>query len=106
MALEIDTNNFQSTLDNNKFVLIDFWAQWCGPCRMLLPTIQELSEELKDKITICECNVDDNPSIAEQFEIMSIPALLIFKDGKLIAERHGGASKNTLIEWIDSQINA
>ena len=70
-----------------------------------MTTIQELSEELKDKITIYKCNVDENPEIAEQFGIMSIPALLIFKNGNLIAQKNGGASKNTLIDWINSEIN-
>ena len=88
----------------DKTVFCDFWANWCGPCRMLLPTIEELSSELADKITITKCNVDENPNIAEKFGIMSIPALLIFKNGELVEQRVGGSSKQNLINWINSVI--
>lgn len=104
MTLEINENNFSTTLSENNLVLVDFWAQWCGPCKMLLPTIEELSKEMVDKILITKCNVDENNEIAEKFNIMSIPSLLIFKNGKLIAQRNGGASKSTLKEWIESNI--
>lgn len=104
MALEINENNFNEIINSEKPVLVDFWAQWCGPCKMLLPTIEELSSELVDKITITKCNVDENPNIAEKFGIMSIPALLIFKKGELVEQRVGGSSKQNLINWIDSVI--
>lgn len=104
MVLEINENNFNETINSEKPVLVDFWAQWCGPCRMLLPTIEELSSELADRITIAKCNVDENPNIAERFGIMSIPALLVFKNGELIEQRVGGSSKQNLINWIDGVI--
>lgn len=104
MTLEINENNFDSIINSNKPILIDFWAQWCGPCRMLLPTIEELSTELADSITIYKCNVDENPTLAEKFGIMSIPSLLIFKNGKLLEQKTGGSSKQNLIDWINNVI--
>ena len=104
MVQEINENNFDTLINSEKPVLVDFWAQWCGPCRMLLPIIEGLPEKIGDKITIYKCNVDDSPAIAERFEIMSIPSLLIFKDGKLIARRTGGSSEQHLIDWINETI--
>ena len=104
MTLEINESNFDSIINSEKPILIDFWAQWCGPCRMLLPTIEELSTELADSITIYKCNVDENPALAEKFSIMSIPSLLIFKNGKLLEQKTGGSSKQNLIDWINNVI--
>ena len=104
MALEINENNFDSIINSEKPVLVDFWAQWCGPCRMLLPIIEELSIELANSIVVYKCNVDENPNLAEKFGIMSIPSLLIFKNGKLLEQKTGGSSKQNLIDWINNVI--
>ncbi len=104
MSIEVNSQNFDQLTSSDKPCLIDFWAEWCGPCRMLSPIINELSEELADKITICKCNVDDNMSIAEKFKVMSIPTLIIFHKGKLVDQHIGGSSKNALKEWIESNI--
>ena len=105
MTIEINESNFETLINSEKPVLVDFWATWCGPCRMLLPTIEELSSEMANEITITKCNVDENPNLAERFGIMSIPALLIFKNGKLIEQKTGGSSKQNLINWIKGAIN-
>jgi thioredoxin 1 len=83
--------------------LVDFWAPWCGPCRMLSPIVDALSQEMKG-LKFGKLNVDENPSISERFEVASIPTLLLFKNGKIIANRVGSTTKETLKEWIDSSM--
>ncbi len=74
--------NFEETIKNNKVVLIDFWAGWCGPCRALAPTISELAREQAGKVLVGKLDVDENPATAERFQVFSIPTMVIFKDGK------------------------
>jgi len=101
------------TLTNDNFdkevkagtLLVDFWAPWCGPCRMLGPIVEQLSEEMKS-VKFGKVNVDEQPELSEKFEVSSIPTLLLFKNGKVIANRVGASSKETLKEWINSSIKA
>jgi thioredoxin 1 len=102
--LIIKKDNFDSLLKNSKEpVLVDFWAEWCGPCRALLPIIEELTAELSG-VTIYKCNVDEEAVLAERFNIQSIPTLILFKDGEVFDRRVGGGSKASLKEWISSKI--
>ena len=85
-------------------VLVDFWAEWCGPCRVISPALEEIAEELGGKLTVAKVNVDDNPHAPSHYGVRSIPALIIFKDGKPTASKIGAAPKSVLREWIDSSI--
>ena len=91
-------------LQNDKPVLIDFWAEWCGPCKMIAPLLDEAAGEYADKLQIVKLNVDENPNVAQKFGIRSIPTLMIFKDGAVQAQKLGAMSKSQLNEFLDSNI--
>jgi thioredoxin 1 len=81
-------------------VVVDFWAEWCGPCRMIGPSLEDISNELAGKVKVVKLNVDENPATADKFGVRSIPTLMIFKDGKLAAQKVGALSKGDLSRWI------
>ncbi|KKP36885.1 MAG: thioredoxin, thioredoxin 1 [Candidatus Peregrinibacteria bacterium GW2011_GWF2_33_10] len=106
MAQIFTDSNFQQEVLNekNKPVLVDFYADWCGPCQMLTPIINELAEEFGDKIKIGKVNVDENSEVAGQYNVRSIPTLLFFKDGSMVAQSVGFMNKESLEEKIKSLI--
>ena len=86
-------------------VLVDFWAEWCGPCKAIGPALEEISESLGDKITIAKLNIDENPSTPQAYNVRGIPTLLIFKNGEVIAEKIGASPKSELEKWLSDNIN-
>ena len=99
-----DQNFKTDVLDSKQPVLVDFWAEWCGPCKAIAPSLEELSDEMTNKLKIVKINVDENPSISQTYSIRSIPALMIFKDGEKISEKMGALPKSALESWVNETI--
>ena len=91
-------------LESDKFVLVDFWAEWCGPCKAIAPALEEISEEMKDKLKVVKVNVDENPTISQSYSIRSIPALMIFKNGVKVSEKMGAIPKSALQAWVNENL--
>ncbi len=105
MAFEFTDTNFQETaMDRNGVSVVDFWAEWCGPCRMVGPIIEELSNDYDGKVLIGKVNVDENPEVSMKFGIRSIPTILILKDGQVVDKQVGATSKQVLLDKIEAQL--
>ena len=104
--ITLNESNFeQEVLKSDKPVLVDFWATWCGPCRMLAPLISQLAIEYSDSIKVGKVDVDENPLLAQSFNISSIPTLIFFKDGKILSQRVGGAPMGVLEAFIKDALS-
>lgn len=102
MIIEINNKNFDSVINNSdKLTIVDFWAEWCGPCRMISPILDDLSNEYSDKIRVIKCNVDESPEVAKRFGIRNIPYISFFKDGKQIDSMVGAMPKANYKNKID-----
>ncbi|MCD7962705.1 MAG: thioredoxin [Rikenellaceae bacterium] len=101
MALAITNSNYEEIIAGDKPVVIDFWAEWCGPCRMVGPIIEELAEEYKDKVVIGKCDVDENNDVAAKYSVRNIPTIIFLKNVEIIDKQVGYAGKDALIEKIN-----
>ncbi len=101
---QVTDNTFDSVLNGGKPVFVDFWAPWCGPCRIIGPIVEELAPSYEGKAVITKLNVDDNPNVAQRFGVTSIPTLMMFKDGKLVDRMVGAAPKGALQQFIDRNL--
>ena len=104
MAKVATNTNFPELLQDNKLIIVDFWATWCGPCRMLSPILDEVEEEMAGQISVVKVNVDDADEIAAKYRIMSIPTLLFFKNGQLVDKTVGAMPKAVLVEKIKANL--
>ena len=86
-------------------VLVDFWAEWCGPCKMIGPALEEISDELDGRLTIAKLNIDDNPEVAGRLGVRGIPTMMLFKDGEVAATKVGAAPKSALKAWVLGELN-
>lgn len=103
-ALVVTDNNFNEVINSDKPVLVDFWAEWCGPCQMLAPIVEELAGDFEGKAIVAKLDVDSNPNITGQFGIRSIPTLLIFKNGELIDKQVGVVPKHALAQKLNANL--
>ena len=99
-----DSSFEADVLNSDKPALVDFWAEWCGPCKMIAPILEEAAGEYGDKLSVVKLNVDESPNIAQKFGIRSIPTLMLFKDGAVQAQKLGAMSKSQLTEFLDTNL--
>lgn len=104
MALEITKENFNDVIASDKLVLIDFWAEWCGPCRVITPIIEELATEYEGKAVITKCNVEDNDDITMKYGVRNIPTIIFLKGGEIVDKQVGACTKEALIAKLESLI--
>jgi len=102
-TVKVDDSNFDNdVLKSDVPVVVDFWAEWCGPCKMIGPHLEEISEEMSGKVKIAKLNIDENPDIAAKYGVRSIPTLVMFKDGEPASIQVGAKPKSALVDWVNS----
>jgi thioredoxin 1 len=99
-----DASFEEQVLKSSEPVVVDFWAEWCGPCRTIASSLEEIASEMKGKVKVVKLNIDENPGVAGKLGIRSIPTLILFKDGKAAAQKVGAAPKGELVRWISGAI--
>ncbi len=105
MAHSINDSDFdKEVVQSDQPVLVDFWAEWCGPCRQLSPIVDEISKEMASKVKVVKINIDENPDTPTNFGVRGIPTLMLFKGGKAVATKVGAMPKAKIVEWIESEV--
>jgi len=103
MTVHVDDADFDKiVLKASGAVLVDFWAEWCGPCKQIGPILDEISNEMKDKLTVAKVNIDKSPETPQKYGVRGIPTLILFKDGKAVATKVGSMPKSKIVEWLES----
>jgi thioredoxin 1 len=99
-----DDNFEDDVLNADKAVLLDFWAEWCGPCKMIAPLLDEAADQYEDKLTVAKLNIDENPNTPAKYQIRSIPTLMLFKDGTVLAQKLGAMPKKDLTDFLETNL--
>ena len=103
-AIVLNDANFDATINSGQPVLVDFWAEWCGPCKMIGPVVEELAKDYEGKAVIAKLNVDENPTVTARYGIRSIPTLLVFKGGQIVDKQVGAVPKSVLAQKLEAQV--
>ena len=105
MSIKVSDQTFESdVIGASEPVLVDFWAEWCGPCKQIAPALEDLAQDLGEKVTVAKLNIDDNPMTPSKYDVRGIPTLILFKGGAVAATKVGALPKSKLIEWITESI--
>jgi len=103
-TMELNDSNFDQIIKSDKPVLVDFWAEWCGPCKMIGPVVEELAGDYEGKAVVAKLNVDENPQVTARFGVRSIPTLLVFKNGQIVDKQIGAVPKSVLASKLQAQV--
>jgi len=105
MLIVVTDSSFETDVKNSPLpVVVDFWAEWCGPCKQIAPALIEIATEMEGKVTIAKVNIDENPTVPSQYGVRGIPTLMLFKDGEVAATKVGALPKSKLLEWVQSVV--
>ncbi len=104
---KVTDQSFQEdVIDSSKAVLVDFWAEWCGPCKAIGPSLEEIADEMAETVTVAKLNIDENPDIASKLGVRGIPTMMLFKDGEVASVKVGALPKSQIVDWINSSISS